>query len=96
MLPTVDGDGTATARQMLIYTVALIVVTLVPVFVGDSSGMYGFGALGLGMFFLRFVWMFGAQPADAAARKVLQASLIYLPSVMGLLLLERWIRYMMG
>jgi len=96
MLPTVDGDGTATARQMLIYTIALIVVTLVPVFVGDSSGMYGFGALGLGMFFLRFVWMFGARPADAAARKVLQASLIYLPSVMGLLLLERWIRYMMG
>jgi protoheme IX farnesyltransferase len=96
MLPTVDEAGVATGRQMLFYTLGLIGVTLVPVFYGDSSAMYGFGALGLGMFFLRFVWMFAAQPTDAAARKVLQASLVYLPSVMGLLLFERWIRYMMS
>jgi protoheme IX farnesyltransferase len=95
MLPGVDPDGTATARQMLLYTVALIVISLLPVLLFGASLMYGFGALGLGVFFLRFVWMFGIQPAHATARKVLQASLVYLPSVLGLLLLERWIRYMM-
>ncbi|MSQ95407.1 MAG: protoheme IX farnesyltransferase [Gemmataceae bacterium] len=94
MLPGVDPEGTATARQMLVYTVALIVVSLLPLLRFGASLMYGFGALGLGMFFLRFVWMFAIQPAHAPARKVLHASLVYLPSVLGLLLLERWIRYM--
>ncbi len=96
MLPGVDREGTATARQMLLYTVALIVISLVPIWLWGASPMYGFGAFGVGVFFLRFVWMFAAQPGHQSARKVLQASLLYLPSVLGLLLLERWVRYMMG
>jgi protoheme IX farnesyltransferase len=92
MLPTVDDDGSATARQMVIYTLALITVGLVPVLFREASIMYAFGALGVGVFFLRSVWGFVSERSDTQARRVLHASLLYLPAVMVLLLVERWIR----
>jgi heme O synthase-like polyprenyltransferase len=55
--------------------------------------MYAFGALGLGVFFLRSTWSFAALPTEARARKVLHASLIYLPAILALLVGERLIRY---
>ena len=96
MLPGVDPAGTTTARQMLVYTLALIAITLAPLLLFGASAMYGFGALGLGVFFLRFVWAFSLVPSGDAARRVMQASLLYLPGALGLLLLERWIRYMVA
>jgi heme o synthase len=96
MLPVVDADGAATSRQMLLYTLALIPISLGPVFVGEASAMFGFGALGLDIFFLRSVWSFIVQPSHARARKVLHASLVYLPCVLGLLLVERLVRYLMN
>ncbi len=95
MLPVVDADGAATSRQMLLYTLALIPISLLPTFALGASPMYAFGAMGIGVFFLRSVVGFVAAPAQARARKVLHASLVYLPGVMGLLLLERLIRYVM-
>ena len=96
MLPGVDADGSATSRQMMQYALALIPISLLPVLLGSASVMYGFGAFGLGVFFLRWVWAFALTPSDGHARRVLHASLIYLPSVLALLLLERWIQYMVG
>jgi protoheme IX farnesyltransferase len=95
MLPAIDTDGAATSRQMLLYSFALIPVSLLPVWLHDAGAMYGFGALGLGVFFLRAVWGFALEPSQAKARKVLHASLVYLPSVLALLLVERWLRYWM-
>jgi protoheme IX farnesyltransferase len=95
MLPAIDPSGAVTGRQMLIYSLALIPVSLLPVMMRDASMMYGFGALGLGVFFVRSVWGFLAQPAHLQAKKVLHASLIYLPCLLGLMLMERLIRYVM-
>jgi protoheme IX farnesyltransferase len=95
MLPVVDADGSITARQMLLYALALIPVSLLPVLMQGASPMYAFGALGIGIFFLRSVWGFVVEPSHGHARKVLHASLIYLPCMMGLLLVERLIRYVM-
>ena len=95
MLPVVDTDGAATSRQMLLYAWALIPISLLPVLMNGASMMYAFGALGLGIFFLRSVWGFVTTPTIGKARKVLHASLIYLPCVLALLLLERLIRYVM-
>jgi protoheme IX farnesyltransferase len=96
MLPAIDPDGVVTGRQMLVYSFALIVISLLPVLLFGASMMYGFGALGMGVFFLRFVWGFVAEPSLGQARKVLHASLVYLPGVMGLLLLERFMRFVMA
>jgi protoheme IX farnesyltransferase len=93
MLPVVDADGAITARQMLLYALALIPVSLLPVILDGASLMYAFGALGLGVFFLRSVWGFVTQPSHTQARRVLHASLIYLPCALGLLLIEQLIRH---
>jgi protoheme IX farnesyltransferase len=95
MLPILDAEGSATSRQMLLYTLALIPISLLPVLLQGASVMYGFGAVGLGVFFLRSVWGFAATPTQTQARKVLHASLVYLPCVLGLLLIERWIRFVL-
>jgi protoheme IX farnesyltransferase len=95
MLPVVDVEGSVTARQMLLYAVALIPISLLPLLVNGASVMYAFGAVGLGFFFLRSVWGFVIEPSHGQARKVLHASLIYLPCILGLLLVERLIRYVM-
>lgn len=96
MLPTIDPEGTATGRQMLIYAFALIPVSLLPVLLGQASMMFGFGALGLGMFFLKSALDFARTPTDGQARRVLHASLVYLPGVLGLMLLERLLQFLMG
>jgi len=93
MLPVIDADGTMTARQMLVYTLALIPISLLPVFLGSASAMYGFGALGLGVSFLRSVWAFAAEPSHGKARKVLHASLVYLPVILAVMVGERLVRY---
>jgi protoheme IX farnesyltransferase len=96
MLPAVDADGTVTARQMLLYALALVPISLLPLAASGASLMYAFGALGLGLFFLRSVWGFAAAPSHSHARKVLHASLLYLPAVFVLLVVERLIRFAMG
>jgi protoheme IX farnesyltransferase len=96
MLPTIDQDGVATARQMLVYCVALVPVTLWPVLTGVASYMYGFGALALGVYFLRSALGFAMAPSHALARRVLHASLVYLPCMLGLLLMERWVRVLLN
>ena len=95
MLPNVDAEGSATSRQMLLYALALVPVSLLPVYLHEAGGMYAFGALGLGLYFLRSVWRFALAPGQPQARKVLHASLVYLPGVLALLLVERLIRYWM-
>ncbi len=93
MLPVEDADGAMTGRQMSLYCVALLPISLLPVIWGDASIMYGFGAFGMGVFFLRSAWIFMLSPNDTDARRVLYVSLVYLPSVLGLLLAERLLRY---
>jgi protoheme IX farnesyltransferase len=92
MLPVVDDRGLLTGRQMILYCLALIPVSLLPVLMHDAGVLYAIGAVGLGIYFLRSAWMFHRRPDQAQARRVLHASLVYLPSVLALLLLSRWLR----
>ncbi|MBI1830977.1 MAG: protoheme IX farnesyltransferase [Planctomycetes bacterium] len=95
MLPVVDANGTATARQMLLYALALGPISFLPVISGDASLMYGFGAIGLSLIFVRAVLGFASSATYEQARWVLHASLIYLPGVLALLVMERFVRVWM-
>jgi protoheme IX farnesyltransferase len=88
MLPVFDPSGTATGRQMTTYCLALIPVSLAPVSLGQAGPLYGLTAVGLGwVFFVRSL-RFWRTPNDQHARRVLRASLLYLPALLALLLLE--------
>jgi protoheme IX farnesyltransferase len=95
MLPVVYSDGKATAREILIYSAALIPVSMMPATVGMTGRIYLFGALLLGGALFYFGWRLASKklPANAAhskapARQLLQATVLYLPLLFALMMLN--------
>jgi protoheme IX farnesyltransferase len=89
MLPVVEPDGRSTARQIVLYGVALIPVSLAPGLLGMSGRIYLVGALLLGLWFLYSGVRVALERSLVRARHVLITSVIYLPLIYGLMLLDR-------
>jgi protoheme IX farnesyltransferase len=88
MLPVVDREGSMTGRQMVTYCLVLIAASLGPVFVLKAGLIYLCGALLLGMLFLVSALGFMRVNSLANARRVLRVSLVHLPALLALLLLD--------
>src|SRR5262249_52236736 len=58
MLPVSDPDGRATGRQMILYCLALVPVSLAPVLLESAGVVYVTGAVVLGLGFLTRAWRF--------------------------------------
>ncbi len=89
VLPVVDPDGTSTERQIVAGCLALLAVGLLPTLIGLAGPLYFFGALSLGMAFLACGIIQAFSPSVPAARRLLFASLLYLPSVLCLMALDK-------
>src|SRR5215472_14137121 len=89
MLPVVEPDCRSTARQIVLYGLALIPVSLVPSMLGMSGRIYLIGALLLGLWFLYSGVRVAIHRSIARARSVLVASVLYLPLIYGLMLIDR-------
>jgi protoheme IX farnesyltransferase len=89
MLPVVEPDGKSTARQMILYATTLIPISLLPVMLGMSGTIYLVGALILGLWFLYTGVRVAFDRTNVRARHVLLASVIYLPMIYGLMVLDR-------
>jgi protoheme IX farnesyltransferase len=89
MLPVVEPDCRSTARQIVLYGIALIPVSLVPAILGMSGRIYFVGALVLGLWFLYSGVRVAMERTLARARGVLITSVLYLPLIYGLMLLDR-------
>jgi protoheme IX farnesyltransferase len=89
MLPVVDPDGTLTARHMVTWSLALIPASLAPAVLGEAGFLYLGGALLLGVGFLASAVRFQAVRTVGQARRVLRTSLLYLPGLLALLLMDR-------
>jgi protoheme IX farnesyltransferase len=87
MLPVVDHSGKVTGRQMVLYCLVLVMTSLLPVLYGQAGMLYFTGALLLGLMFLRCTLAFLMDVSNAHARRVLRASLLYLPLLLALLLM---------
>jgi heme o synthase len=84
-----DNDGSATARQAVLYTMCLVLVSLAPAFIGLNTAVYFFGAMILGTAFFALSLKFGLQRTRDSARVLFFASIIYLPLLLALLVLAR-------
>jgi protoheme IX farnesyltransferase len=85
VLSVIDEKGSATSRQIIIYTLVLLLVTLIPSAWGSAGQTYFYGALVMGLLFLaQGIWL-AFHRTKAQARRLFLASLIYLP-MLGLLL----------
>ncbi len=91
MLPVVEPDGRSTARQAVLYGAALLPVSLLPTLLGLGGVPYLLGALILGIAFLGFCVAFSRSFSNLAARRLLLASVVYLPAVLGVMVLDRLI-----
>jgi heme o synthase len=89
VLPVIDPDGASTERQMVLACVALLAVSLVPPVIGWTGSTYLGGAVALGLAFAAVGIVQALAPSPRAARRVLLASLLYLPLLLGLLALDK-------
>jgi len=89
MLPVVQPSGEATARQMVFYSLALVPVSILPSLFGMSGKLYFVGAFVLGLWFAYTGVRVAFDRTAVRARRVLLASVIYLPLIYGLMLVDR-------
>jgi len=89
MLTVLDGDGRSTARQMMLYSAALIPVTLAAGALASAGTGYLTGALALGLVFFGASTRFAWKRSVAAARVLFLVSILYLPALLGLLVFDR-------
>jgi protoheme IX farnesyltransferase len=88
MLPVVEPDGESTARQILIYSLLLIPISLLPKWLGMTGSLYMAGALVMGILFLYAGVRVTLDRTRVRARRVLLASVLYLPILYGLMVLD--------
>jgi len=89
MLPVIDPTGERTARQIFVYSLLLIPVSLLPRYLGMSGNFYLAGALLLGLTYLYFGMKTKHDHSHDRARGVLIASIVYLPLLYVLMLVDR-------
>jgi protoheme IX farnesyltransferase len=89
MLPVVDEELSVTGRQIVLYATALIPVSLMPAYVGLAGQAYYAVALMLGLAFLSFGVSCAASKTRLDARKLFFASIIYLPALLGVMMLDK-------
>jgi protoheme IX farnesyltransferase len=89
MLSEGDESGAVTGRQAVIYSLALLVVSLLPSVFFDYSAVYFYGALVLGVGFTVLAGRFAAHGSVPAARALFLGSIAYLPFLLGLMVLAR-------
>jgi protoheme IX farnesyltransferase len=89
MLPVVEPDGRVTGQQIVSYTLMLIPVSLMPPMLGIGGTVYTAGAIVLGLGFLYFGLRAAKLKTKWQARRLLMASVLYLPALFGLMVLNR-------
>jgi protoheme IX farnesyltransferase len=89
MLPVLDPDGHRTGSQAVSHTLALVPVSLFPSLVHLTGPIYFFGALLLGLVFLYAAVQFSRGLTISRARQLFFVSIIYLPLLLGLMVLDK-------
>ena len=88
MLPVIEPEGKITARQIVIFTVLLLPVSLAPFFLGFAGLIYLVGASLLGLWFLAESIKTARAKTVEQARKLLLVSVVYLPLIFALMVLN--------
>jgi protoheme IX farnesyltransferase len=88
MLPVVEPDGRVTAQQIVAYTLMLLPVSLLPTLMGMSGKIYFVGAIVLGLLFLYSSLRAAFSMSRQHARRLLLASVLYLPLLFILMVLN--------
>lgn len=89
MLPTIDASGHLTGCLAVVYTLVLVPLTIMLTLLGVTGGLYAAGAVVLGGGLLLVGVGLERSRTNVAARRLFLASVIYLPLLLGLMVLDR-------
>lgn len=88
LLPVIEPDGRSTGRQAVLYTAALIPVSMLPTGVGLATAWYLAGALTLGAVLMVLSLEFSSRRTIDTARRLFFGSILYLPILWALLVFD--------
>jgi heme o synthase len=89
MLPNVDPDGSRTAQQAVSHTLGLLPISLCPFLFHLTGPAYLVGAILLGSGYLFCAIRFAKEMSILRARQLFFASIIYLPLLLALMVLDK-------
>jgi protoheme IX farnesyltransferase len=89
MLPVIDPQGHRTGRQAVSHTMGLLPVSLAPFLFHLTGPVYLVGALVLGSIFLWFAIQFSRHLTIQRARQLFYVSILYLPLLLVLMVLDK-------
>jgi protoheme IX farnesyltransferase len=89
MLPVDDPDLVATSRQIILYSAALLPIASVPTLARAAGNFYAGAALVFTVVFFGFAWSCATRRTRLSARKLFFASIIYLPVLLVVLMMDR-------
>lgn len=92
MLPSVRGGERLIAWFVLLSTLLLLVAGVVPVAIGRAGALYLGGMCVLGMAFTLPAFSFFSEPDDTRARRLLLASIAYVPVFFALVVIDFLLR----
>jgi protoheme IX farnesyltransferase len=82
-------SGESTGRQIVLFCCALIPVSLLPTMFGITGKFYFFGSILLGFVYLGYGFALSLFRSNAHARRLLWTSVLYLPALLGLMMLDK-------
>jgi heme o synthase len=89
LLPVVEPEGTSTGRQIVVHSLALLAVGLLPTTLQLAGVVYFITAFILGIAMLVCGVMLARSYSHVAARRLLFASLIYLPALLVMMAVDK-------
>ena len=88
MLPVVEPTGISTFRQTIFFSALLLGVSVLPTVIGMTGRVYCVGALVMGLALLAVGVLFTRSKSFLDARRLLKASVVYLPLLLLLIIVD--------
>ncbi len=84
-----QARGESTSRQIIFFCCALIPISMLPTVLGLTGMVYLAGAILLGFVYLGYGFAVALFRSDAHAQRLLLASVLYLPTLLVLMMLDK-------
>jgi protoheme IX farnesyltransferase len=92
MLPSVPNTRGMAGRQALLYSLMLVPISLLPALRGEAGLVYVVAALALGAVYVASSALFALEENLARARALMFTSLVYVPALFSILLMDPVVR----
>ena len=96
MLPVIEPSGRRTVGLTLGFSLLLLAVSLVPTLIGMAGWLYFSGALLIGLLILSVALSFTRDRSVGNARRLLKSSILYLPLLLLLILVDAGLKRFAG